>query len=100
MLDIKTSPGSSVFFARCFLFLLPFAAIAPLLSQDARELHEEKLASKKLKGEHPLVELMRTRKSALKPELMGLHPLVYVTESELKYVLERGHKTHRPIWQQ
>jgi hypothetical protein len=100
MFDIKTSPGSSLFFARCFLFFLPFAAIAPLLAQDARELQEEKLASKKFKGEHPLVELMRTRKSALKPELVGVHPRVYVTESELKDLRERAHTTHRALWQQ
>ena len=100
MFDIKTSPRSSVFFACCFLFFLPLAAIAPLLAQDARELHEEKLASKKLKGEHPLVELMRTRKSALKPELVGVHPRVYVTESELKDLRERAHTTHRALWQQ
>src|SRR5258705_4160257 len=100
MLDIKTSPGSSVFFARCFLFLLPFAAIAPLLAQDARELQEGKLASKKLKGEHPLVELMQTRKSALKPELAGVHPRVYATESELKDLRERAHTTHRALCHQ
>ena len=100
MFYIKTSSGSSVFFARCFLLFLPLAAIAPLLAQDARELHEEKLASKKLKGEHPLVELMRTRKSALKPELVGVHPRVYVTESELKVLRERARTTHRALWQQ
>jgi hypothetical protein len=44
-----------------------------LCAQDARELEQERTASKKLKGEHPLLELMRTRKSSLRPELMGVH---------------------------
>ena len=44
------------------------------LAQDARELQQERAASNKLKGEHPLIELMRTRKSTLRPELMGVHP--------------------------
>src|SRR5258705_2088496 len=100
MLDIKTSPGSSMFFARCFLFLLPLTAIAPLLAQDARELQEEKLASKKLKGEHPLIELMRTRKSTLRPELMGVHPRVYVTDKELAELRDRARTSHRELWQQ
>jgi hypothetical protein len=38
-----------------------------LFAQDARELQQERTANNKLKGEHPLLELMRTRKSALRP---------------------------------
>src|SRR5438046_2943225 len=52
------------------------------LAQDARELQQERSASNKVRGEHPLVELMRTRKSTLRPELMGVHPRVYVTDKE------------------
>ena len=55
----------------------------PSRAQDARELEQERTASKRLKGEHPLIELMRTRKSALRPELLGTHPRVYVTNKEL-----------------
>jgi len=40
-----------------------FLQIVPLLAKDARELEQEQTASKKLKGEHTLIELMRTRKS-------------------------------------
>jgi hypothetical protein len=73
---------------------------AQLLAQDARELAEERAASKKLKGEHPLIELMRTRKSALLPELLGVHPRVYVTSEELDNLRERARTSHRELWQQ
>ena len=73
--------------------------VAPLLAQDARELEQERTASKKLKGEHPLIELMRSRKSALRPELVGVHPRVFVTEQELSELRERAHTSHRELWQ-
>lgn len=68
-------------------------------SQDARELEQERTASQKLKGEHPLIELMRTRKSALRPELLGVHPRVYVTDKELAELRERARTSHRELWQ-
>jgi hypothetical protein len=71
----------------------------PLLAQDARELEQERMASRKLKGEHPLVELMRTRKSSLRPELLGTHPRVYVTDKELAELRERSRNSHRELWQ-
>jgi len=71
----------------------------PSSAQDARELEQERTASKKLKGEHPLTELMRTRKSALRPELMGVHPRVYVTDKELAELRERARTSHRELWQ-
>src|SRR5262245_11525476 len=70
------------------------------LAQDARELKQEKLASPKLNGEHPLVGLMRTRKSTLKPELAGVHPRVYITDKELDELRERSRTTHKELWQQ
>jgi hypothetical protein len=73
---------------------------AQLLAQDARELQQERSSSNKLKGEHPLVELMRTRNAKLRPELMGVHPRVYVTEKELAELRERARTTHREVWQQ
>ncbi|HBB87707.1 MAG TPA: hypothetical protein DC047_08845 [Blastocatellia bacterium] len=76
--------------------VFPFA---PLFAQDARELAQERAASKKLKGEHPLIELMRTRKSALLPELRGVHPRVYVTDKELAELRERARTSHRELWQ-
>src|SRR6266542_1611045 len=68
-------------------------------AQDARELEAEKVANSKLKGEHPLIELMRTRKSALRPELKGVHPRVYVTDKELEELQQRARTTHRDLWQ-
>ena len=76
----------------CCLFLFP--------GQDARELKQEKLASQKLMGEHPLAGLMRTRKPALKPELDGVHPRVYVTDKELDQLRERALTTHKELWQE
>src|ERR1043165_493955 len=46
----------------------------PASAQDSRELQQERVASNKLNGEHPLSELMRTRNSKLRPELMGVPP--------------------------
>ena len=45
--------------------------VVPSRAQDARELEQERAASKKLKGEHPLIELMRTRKSASAARIVG-----------------------------
>src|SRR5256884_5483079 len=84
-------------------FLLATGLLLPLVSpsaQDQRELEAEKIKSSKLKGEHPLVELMRSRKSSLRPELMGVHPRVYVTEKELDELRQRARTTHRDLWQQ
>ena len=85
------------------LSLLPTVSwLLPTLStaQDARELHQERTANAKLKGEHPLVELMRTRNSKLRPELIGVHPRVYVTDKEIAELRERTRTTHRELWQQ
>ena len=100
MLLVRTR--TSAFPALAVLFLLWTTLVATLSSkaQDARELQEERTASNKLKGEHPLVELMRTRKSTLRPELFGVHPRVYVTEKELDELRVRAHTTHRELWQQ
>jgi len=73
--------------------------VVPLLAQDARELEQERTASRKLKGEHPLFELMRTRKSALRSELLGVHPRVYVTDKELAELRQRSRSSHRELWQ-
>src|SRR5689334_24492072 len=87
---------------RLLAFALALASsILPVvtpLAQDARELEQERAASRKLKGEHPLVELMRTRKSALRPELLGVHPRVYVTDAELEVLRRRARTTHREVW--
>src|SRR5437588_2599224 len=43
---------------------------------------------------------MRSRKSSLRPELMGVHPRVYVTDKELDELRQRARTTHRDLWQQ
>src|SRR5215831_1327762 len=85
---------------RLILFLSLTLVGPTLLGQDARELQQEKLTSNKLAGEHPLLELMRSRKSQLKPELSGVHPRVYVTEKELEQLRVRARTTHRELWQE
>jgi hypothetical protein len=70
----------------------------PSRAQDTRELEQERTASKKLKGEHPLLELMRTRKSTLRPELLGVHPRVYVTDKELAELRQLARTSHRELW--
>ena len=84
--------------AGCLLVFCPI--VTPLIAQDSRELQQENVASKKLKGEHPLVELMRSLKSTLKPELNGVHPRVYVTEKELDDLRVKAHGSHSELWQQ
>jgi hypothetical protein len=82
--------------------LIAFNSIMPptAYAQDARELDQERIASRKLKGEHPLVGLMRSCKSALRPELAGIHPRVFVTESDFGELRQRAHTSHRLLWQQ
>ena len=82
-----------------FLFTISILSL-PVIAQDARELQQERSSSNKLKGEHPLLELMRTRNSKLRPELMGVHPRVYMTDKELGELRARAQTTHRELWQQ
>ena len=95
---MKNLLGRSLAF--CLLVVVPLLAVAPFVAQDARELEDESRASAKLKGEHPLLQLMRSRKSALKPELAGVHPRVYVTDAELNELRQRARTTHKDLWQQ
>jgi len=94
------SPHSKI--AASLLVVALTSVIFPLSmrAQDARELQQERAASNKLKGEHPLFELMRTRKSTLRPELMGVHPRVYVTDKEIAELRERARGSHRQLWQE
>ena len=83
------------------LLLLTVGGSSSAFAQDTRELQQERSSSNnKLKGEHPLAELMRRRNSKVRPELMGVHPRVYVTEKELDELRVRARTTHREVWQQ
>ncbi len=74
-----------------FSFSIAFA-------QDAQELKAEREANAKLKGEHPLFGLMKTKIASLKPELKGVHPRVYLTQSEIDALKEKT-KTQPELWQ-
>lgn len=90
---------------RANLVCIPILACALLLpgagalAQDARELAAEQARSERLKGEHPLNELMRKRTSQLRPELKGVHPRVYVTDAGLDALRQRARTTHKAVWQ-
>lgn len=73
-----------------------FAVLA--FGQDAQELEAERLASAKLKGEHPLVALAKNKPSSLKKELEGVHPRVFVTQSEID-ALKAKAKSQKELWQ-
>ena len=91
------------FFGKLLIAFAMVTAVQPVITtqgQDARELDQERAASRKLKGEHPLVQLMKTLKSDLRPELLGVHPRVYVTDKELSELRQRARTTHRELWQQ
>ena len=82
------------------LLSLLLSTVSSASGQDVRELQDEKTTSNKVKGEHPLTALMRSRKSALRSELVGVHPRVYVTDKEFDDLRQRAHTTHRELWQQ
>ena len=69
-------------------------------AQDVRELQDEKKISDRIKGEHPLSVLMRTRNSTLRPDLAGVHPRVYLTSDELNVLGRKARTTHKQLWQE
>ena len=86
-------------FKRNIILLIIFAFVSNCaLAQDRQELEAERKASQKLKGEHPLVELMKTKTSSLKKELEGVHPRVFLTQAEIDE-LKAKTKTQSALWQ-
>lgn len=67
-------------------------------AQDKQELQAERAANARLKGEHPLVNLAKTKPSQLKKELVGQHPRVFVTQSGID-ALKRKAATNKELWQ-
>lgn len=67
-------------------------------TQDKQELEAERRASLKLKGEHPLINLMKTKNSSLKKELEGVHPRVFLTQAEIDKLKDKT-KTQKELWQ-
>lgn len=80
------------------LIVTIFAASSAAFAQDKQELEAEKRANAGLKGEHPLFALMKTRQSALKPELKGVHPRVFLTQGEIDG-LKAKMKNEPELWQ-
>ena len=62
---------------------LVFALSMIAFGQDAQELKAEKEANARLKGEHPLVQIARSKPSSLRKELVGVHPRVFMTQAEI-----------------
>ncbi len=80
-----------------FNLLVLLAFSIGIFAQDKQELAAERTASARLKGEHPLFNLMKTKNSALKPELKGVHPRVYLSQSEIDGLKEKM-KTQPELW--
>src|ERR1051325_8377248 len=73
----------------------------PLHAQDAREALGPRDApgdARWKKEPHPLARLMAERNSALRAELRGKHPRVYVTDEEIEALRTRARTTHKEIW--
>src|SRR5580765_3523460 len=79
-----------------FLFISLLASLS--FAQDSKELDAERAARPKLKGEHPLVAVMKSAPSSLKKELEGVHPRVFLTQAEID-ALKIKAKTQKELWQ-
>lgn len=79
--------------------LLVFQVVTTSLvfAQDKQELEAERAANARLQGEHPLVELAKTKPSRLKKELVGVHPRVFVTEGEIE-ALQQKATNNKELW--
>ncbi len=80
------------------LALISTCLISTALAQDSGELSKEREPSKKFKGEHPLVALMKSKPSSLRPELEGVHPRVFLTQGEIDSQKAKT-KTDKELWQ-
>jgi hypothetical protein len=80
------------------LLIFQISTVSFVFAQDKQELEAELAANARLNGEHPLVQLAKTKPSQLKKELIGKHPRVFVTQSEIDQ-LKRKATVHRELWQ-
>lgn len=79
-----------------FLFVVSLSGAA--ISQDKQELEAERAANARLKGEHPLVAIAKSKPSSLRKELVGVHPRVFMTQADIDALKEKA-KTHNELWQ-
>jgi hypothetical protein len=84
-----------ILFAITALVLL---TVTPTFAQDEQELKAEKAASSKVKGEHPIAAMAKSKPSSLRKELEGVHPRVFMTQSEID-VLKRKSVSQKELWQ-
>ena len=82
---------------KSFALIISIFAVSGL-SQDTQELQAEREASSKLKGEHPLIALARSKPSSLRPELAGVHPRVYMTQAEIDNLKKKA-ASQKELWQ-
>jgi len=80
------------------LALVISICVAAGISQDSQELKAERDASQKLKGEHPLIAIAKAKTSTLRPELVGVHPRVFLTQQEIDQLKQKT-LTQKELWQ-
>jgi hypothetical protein len=86
--------GNSVFTKLIIVLLLALN----VAGQDKQELEAEKAAGAKLKGEHPLVAISRSKPSSLRSELVGVHPRVYMTQDQIDKLKKKA-VSQKDLWQ-
>src|SRR5712692_8271377 len=82
---------------KLLLVLLPLLLLRPLTAQDAHEALGPR-QNPDQGGQPPLIDLMSSLNSKLRPDLMGVHPRVYFTDSELATLRERAHGSQKELW--
>lgn len=78
--------------------MLIASLVVAVPAQDSQELRAEREASQKLKREHPLIAIAKSKPSTLRPELVGVHPRVFLTQAEIDQ-LKRKTTTQKELWQ-
>lgn len=82
---------------KLLLVLLPLLLLRPITAQDAHEALGPKQNPDR-GGQPPLIDLMPSLNSKLRPELAGVHPRVYFTDSELAALRQRAHGSQKELW--
>ncbi|MBK8302298.1 MAG: DUF4962 domain-containing protein [Pyrinomonadaceae bacterium] len=80
------------------LALLISIVVTAAFSQDSQELKAEREANARLKGEHPLIAIAKSKPSSLRSELVGVHPRVFMTQAEIDKLKEKT-VTQKEMWQ-
>jgi Domain of unknown function (DUF4962)/Heparinase II/III-like protein len=105
-IETTTASTRGIRIRQCSSLLLLFCTLLSSTSfylsraQDSRERlgPKDKAKTERSKGSHPLTVLMSSVNAHLRPELVGKHPRVYVTDEEFKMLRQRAKTTHRDLW--